>query len=437
MSTSKKKKTASKKKSTQSTVDLTKLTAEIKNTVLEELTEQFEQKLNSAVSTLRQTSEAQQNRIAMSKGEHKYSVTADEDGLQFCRGDNTVLLIGKNGQLGVGTRAPRSHGKGSTHIRAGGASEATLPTSGDFSTRGLIVEGDGDDDLSFSLRAVSRMNRQGFNVFSDGAVSIGSMQKINNASFSVYHRDPENVGGMIHSPSRNFDSTLLQLTSISPQSGHWNAMEVVSESNDASTVTHRVSGQGDVFANGTYYSNPTGYAEMFEWADGNHRGEDRTGFTVAINAEGELVVANEGDAVVGVVVPHAALVANSQWNHWKNKYFQDQFGRKTQGKYHVVEWLETETTQLKSHFAHSLPSTFALPENAVITETDADGNDLSTSMINSAHQTQQEYQGRHQRSSWAAVCLLGTVPVYKGQTVGKSWIKIKSISDELDLMLIR
>lgn len=432
-----KKKTVSEKTPASNNIDMVKLTAEITDTVMQELATQFEQKLNSAVSTLRQTSEVQQNRIAMSKGEHKYSVTADEDGLQFCRGDNTVLLIGKNGQLGVGTRAPRSHGKGSAHIRAGGPSEATLPTNGDFSTRGLIVEGDGDDDLSYSLRAVSRMNRQGFNVFSDGAVSVGSMKKLGDSTFSIYHREPEKTGAVIHSPSKNYDNTLVQIESASPQSDYWNALEVVSEADNFKTVVHRVNGQGDVFASGAYYTNPTGYAEMFEWADGNHRGEDRTGFTVAINAEGKLVVANEGDAVVGVIVPHAALIANSQWNHWKNKYFQDQFGRKTQGKYQVVEWLETETTILNSHFAHSLASTFALPENAVITETDADGNDLSTSMVNSAHNSQEKYQGRQKRDSWAAVCLLGTVTVFKGQAVEKSWIKIKSVNDELDLMLIR
>ena len=440
MATSKKKSSTAKKTSTKkSEVDVGKLTEEITQSVMAELSEQFEKKLNTAVSTLRQASETQQTRIAMNSGDQKYSVTADEDGLQFCKGDNTVLLIGKNGQLAVGTRAPRTFGKGSAHFKAGAPSEAMMPSAGEGSTRGVIVESDGDDDKSFAFRAVSRMNRQGFNVFGDGAVAIGSFEKISDATFSVYHREPEETGGVIYSPTKNFDNTLLKLKSATPQLSQWSGIEVYAEADDtdAETCVHRVDGTGSVYANGSYYANFNGYAEMFEWADSNHRSEDRTGFTVAINEDGKLVVANEGDAVVGVVVPSAAFVGNSQWNHWKNKYFRDTFGKKTQGKYQVVEWLENETTTFKSHFTQSLPESFALPENAVIIETDADGNDLTNSMINSAHNAQHQYEGRQTRNSWSAVCLLGTVPVYKGQTVGNSWIKIKSLNDELDLMVIR
>lgn len=443
MSTKKKttKKTAAKKKASakKPDIDVGKLTHEITLSVMAELSKQFEEKINKAVDTLRLSLQKEQNSISMSKGDKRYLVTADEDGLQFCRGDETVLLIGKNGQLAVGTRAPRTFGKGSAHFKAGAPSEAMMPSAGEGSTRGIIVESDGDDDKSFAFRTVSRMNRQGFNVFGDGAVAIGSFEKISDSTLSIYHREPESTGIALFSPTKNFDNTLLKLSSATPQLTQWNGLEIYSEADDETTETciHRVDGAGNVYANRAFYSNHAGYAEMFEWADGNPRNEDRTGFTVSINSDGKLIVANEGDVAVGVVVLHPAVVSNSQWNHWKNKYFQDVLGKRTQGKYQVVEWLENETTTFKSHFKQSLPRSFAIPETAVIIETDADGNDLTSSMINSAHNTQREYQGRQQRNNWSAVCLLGTVPVYKGQTVGKSWIKIKSLNDELDLMVIR
>ena len=40
---------------------------------------------------------------------------------------------------------------------------------------------------------------------------------------------------------------------------------------------------------------------MFEWGDGNPRKEDRTGYVVTLSPKGQLVVANEGDDIVGVV----------------------------------------------------------------------------------------------------------------------------------------
>ena len=49
----------------------------------------------------------------------------------------------------------------------------------------------------------------------------------------------------------------------------------------------------------------------------------------------------------------------------------------------------------------------------------------------------QHYEGRHKRNDWAIVAIVGIVPVYKGQTVSKNWVKIKSINDDVDLMLIK
>ena len=44
-----------------------------------------------------------------------------------------------------------------------------------------------------------------------------------------------------------------------------------------------------------FIPNRSGYAELFEWADGNKRNENRNGYTVTLDAEGKLVIANEGD----------------------------------------------------------------------------------------------------------------------------------------------
>ena len=408
-------------------IDVAALTEEITQAVTKKLTVEFEGKMQVALEKISSAAEQRRDRIVLT-GSKPYAIDATDDGLLFSKENDTVLLVGKNGQLATGTKSPRSFGKGSAHFRSGYTSEADLPSSGDGSTRGVIVEGDGDDDKTFVFRAVSRMNRQGFNVFSDGSVALGDMNKINDATFGVYHRFNDTDAVSIDIPTLEYDRSALSITAETPLTNRWNAISVHA---DTDTETFRVDGEGSVFANGSYYSKGSCYAEMFEWADGNSRNEDRNGFTVTLDANGKLRVADEGDKVVGVVVPDAAVVGNTAWNHWHKKY------RNKTIKYSVVEWLEIETTKLKSFYKHNLSKDFALPENAVEIQTDSYGNDLYKKVLDHTWDSSEEYLGREKRKDWAVVCILGSAPVYKGQLVNSNWIKVKDLNDELELMIIK
>jgi hypothetical protein len=408
-------------------IDVAALTEEITQAVTKKLTVEFEGKMQVALQKITSASEQRRDRIVLT-GAKPYAIDASDDGLLFSKENDVVLLVGKNGQLATGTKSPRSFGKGSAHFRSGYTSEADMPTSGDGSTRGVIVEGDGDDDKTFVFRAVSRMNRQGTNVFSDGSAALGSMTKVNDATFGVYHRFNDTDAVSIDIPTLEYDHNAFSVTAATPLSNRWNAISVIV---DEHTEAFRVDGEGSVFANGSYYSNGTCYAELFEWADGNSRDEDRNGFTVTLDANGKLRVADEGDKVVGVVVPHAAVVGNSAWNHWHKKY------RSKQIKYNVVEWLEIETTKLKSFYKHSLSKDFALPDNAVEIQTDSNGNELKKSVLDHTWDSSQDYEGREKRKNWAVVCILGSAPVFKGQLVNNNWIKVKDLNDELELMIIK
>jgi hypothetical protein len=407
--------------------DVAALTEEITQAVTKKLTVEFEGKMQVALQKISTASEQRRDRIVLT-GAKPYAIDASDDGLLFSKENDVVLLVGKNGQLATGTKSPRSYGKGSAHFRSGYTSEADLPTSGDGCTRGVIVEGDGDDDKTFVFRAVSRMNRQGTNVFSDGTMALGSMTKVNDATFGVYHRFNDTDAVSIDIPTLEYDHSAFSITATAPLNNRWNAISVTA---DEHTEAFRVDGTGAVFANGSYYSNGTCYAELFEWADGNSRGEDRNGFTVTLDANGKLRVADEGDSVVGVVVPHAAVVGNSAWNHWHSKY------RNKTVNYNVVEWLEIETTKLKSFYKQSLSKDFALPENAIEIQTDYNGNELKRSVLDHTWDSSEEYLGREKRNSWAVVCILGSAPVYKGQLVNNNWIKVKDLNDELELMIIK
>lgn len=408
-------------------IDVATLIEEITRSVTKKLTAEFDGKMQVALQTINSTAEQRRDRIVLT-GAKPYAIDASDDGLLFSKENDVVLLVGKNGQLATGTKSPRSYGKGSAHFRAGYTSEADLPSSGDGSTRGVIVEGDGDDEKTFVFRAVSRMNRQGFNVFSDGSIAVNSMSKVNDATFGVYHRFNDTDAVSIDVPTLEYDHTAFNITSATPINNRWNAVKVTA---DNGTDIFKVDGAGAVFANNSFYSNGACYAEMFEWADGNSRNENRNGFTVAFDANGKLRVADEGDPIVGVVVPHAAFVGNSMWNHWHSKYAKKTFN------YTIVEWLEMETTKLKSFYKQNLSKDFALPENAVEIQTDEHGNDLCKHALNPSWDKAKEYTGREKRNNWAIVCILGSAPVYKGQLVNNNWIKVKDLNDELELVIIK
>jgi hypothetical protein len=430
-----------KKAAPKQVVDVEALTEKITAEVTKRLAAEVEGKMQVAIQKIAIATSDRKDEIGLIGGDVPYSVVADGYGLGFKRKEDTVLNISRIGTLSTGTKSPRTVGKGSVHFKAGEPSEADIPSSGDGSTRGLIVEGDGDDEKTFVFKAASRMNRQGTNIHSDGALSISSMTKVNDATLGVYHRFNDKPGMSISAKSKTFeDASVLELDSSATLSTNWNLIRGFAESGPddiQKTEVFRVDGTGSVFSAKSYFSNKVGYAEFFEWADGNHKNEDRAGFTVALNKNGKLVVADEGDIVIGVVCKNAAVIGNEKL-YWKSKFQIDKFNQEPKVKYNIVEWLENDTTELESYFTTSLDSEYAMPENAIEYQTDAEGNDLLRNIPNGiVFDESEEYQTRDSRQEWAVVCLLGSVPVYKGQTGNPNWIVLKNINDELELTLIR
>lgn len=418
--------------SSSNDIDIEQIKSDITAEVTAKLTADFNKKLDAVINELTKSSEQRRDRIVLTS-EKQYFVDATSDGLSFNKDNDLCLLIGKNGQVATGTRSPRTVGKGSLHIKAGAPSEAVVPSTGLHSTRGAIIEGDGDDDKTYALRVLSRMNRQGVNVFSDGSVSLGSMNKINNGTFGVYHKLVDTPAAVFNVPSLQFEDDVLQVQVNAPVSTGWK----VFTANAGDTCVAEINGRGSVFSNETFHSNNTGYAEMFEWADSNPRNENRLGFTVTLDKNGKLLSADEGDNAIGVIVAHPAFLGNSAWNHWHGRFSKNDLNEHSTEQYNIIEWLENETTTLKSYFKYALPETVSLPENALEIQTDKNGNPFKLNKVDKEYDISKSYEPRTNRNAWATVCVLGVAPVYKGQQTGKNWIKIRSLTDEVELWLIK
>jgi len=434
--------TAKKKvvKEQKPSIDIEAIRAELRAELKEELTKEimFELRRELHIGEAQATvSKTEINLGADSNSKYKFA--AGVEGLEVTGNDGPLMMFSRNGALGIGLTAPKSNGKGSVHIRTNYASEASIPSTGDYSTRGFILESDSDDDKTYTHRVLSRMNRQGVNITGTGKLLVGKAVDKSNSKLHVYHHDHESPGMSVFSASRYYQSNMLNLQTTAASSKNYNFIEAANQTLESgSSVTQKmfkVDGDGNTYTDKSFMSNYNGYAEVFEWEDHNHRNEDRTGFTVTLTSKGMLRVADEGDFIVGVVVSNAALVGNAAWNHWSKKYHSDVLKRPRKLKYDVVEWLNFDHT-LDSHFNSTLPYDFQVPENATVYETDYNGRDMHVGHQNDDYNNNTEYTPRLDRE-FTLVALLGQVKMYKGQITNPNWIKLYDDNDEVETWIIK
>jgi len=150
---------------------------------------------------------------------------------------------------------------------------------------------------------------------------------------------------------------------------------------------------GNMFIDGTYSSPCADYAECFEWADGNQNNEDRVGYFVKLQ-NGKIEKAEDFEKILGVTSGNPAILGDSAGLRWNKKYITDDFGRI---RYHEVE----------------IPAV-----------TDEQGNISESAkievqpMLNPDYDPIMEYVPRMKRPEWAAVGVLGKLPVRDDGTAG-------------------
>ena len=406
-------------------IDLTELKLQIRA----EVESEFNAKLKQLESMQRGESQV----LNMSNSLVDISATVDGITVKKAQSDDVVFTLTNNGALAFGNRSPRTTGLGTAHFRMKGAGKSPIPTNGDGSTRGVVIEGDGDDTNTFIFRALSTGNRQGFNVGSTGKVLLGTNQDPDNSLFTAYNNDFDVDGFNIVTASKYNAGNVLNLQHASDVSDAYNFIDAKNNCNeDIKASMFRVTGSGETFTHKGFFSNSSGYAEVFEWADGNPREEDRTGLTVAINDAGELIDANDdNENIIGVVVESAAIIGNTGWNIWQDKYAVE---KQNYTKYKIVEWKD-ESGLLHSEYVASLSPSFALPEDAIIYESGDDGAELKRPILPKNYDADREYTSRIKRG-WTLVALKGTVNMYRGQNIRSSWIKVRDLNDELEQRIL-
>ena len=435
--------TSRKKKETTTADALAEFKAELKQELYKEIREQViaENKRLEHIDKTKQKVEATLSKTELVlAGPETFRFSGTKDGLDISKGELVMQSYNKGGAIGIGISNPKAVGPGSVHIRSNYNSEASLPVDGKGQVRGLLIESDADDSNAFLFRGVSRKNRQGINLTGAGDLSLGLMHDETQSRLNVYQ--PNNNKNVFngYAPSRFYHGNMMDLATQATSNKSYNFIEAKNQSLENGDIyaqkVFAVDGTGAVYSDGAIHSNNSGYAEMFEWGDGNPRKEDRTGYVVTLSPKGKLVTAGEGDCIVGVVSRNPAVIGGAGWNQWQDKYYADDRGNRKELGVHIMEWEKRDHT-IESHFNSTLPRDFQTPENTVVYETHTTGEDMYTGHETPEFKRQQEYKSRTERNEWAPVVTHGCAIVCKGQVTGESWIKLADISEDLERWLIK
>lgn len=183
----------------------------------------------------------------------------------------------------------------------------------------------------------------------------------------------------------------------------------------------------------------SGYAEMFEWADGNPHNEDRAGLTVVIDQDDKVRLALPGEVPIGVVGgdnTSVAAISNASPSEWHGKHKRDQFGRLLWEPQVMVEWIEVgfrhwyEADRIPEHITE-------IPPDAVFYKNEWNGHPLHREILTEEFNgLTPPYLPRWERPEWALVVLLGRVSIREGQPCNQSWIKLKRIPGDFGGTLV-
>jgi hypothetical protein len=190
-----------------------------------------------------------------------------------------------------------------------------------------------------------------------------------------------------------------------------------------------VFGNGQIASDaGTTVSSPADYAELFEWMDGNPEAEDRVGYSVSLVGN-KIKKADTSDNIIGVISGNPAIIADTAWNRWNNKYLKDDFNRYILEDYEVWEWTDASGNSYK-YLKEEVPTGLYVPDDKEIQV-------LKRYKLNPEYDQNMEYIPREQRKEWSPVGLLGKLRLRKGQPVKSSWIKMRDISNSIEEWLVK
>ena len=218
-----------------------------------------------------------------------------------------------------------------------------------------------------------------------------------------------------------------------------------------SDTQHVLAGDGDGHCDGSWSGGGADYAEYFESVDGSALA---VGITVVMSEDKIRAYNASSDSVgdiIGVVRPsgdsrNCAIIGNAGQLGWSHKYLTDDYGSYIHEDYTVWEWddvLYADGDDLPDGKAvgdvkleggtmadYKRPDGWTPPDGATTTT-------QQKRKENPDFDKSRTYAPRAERDEWNLIGLLGQVQIKANEATNPRWIKMKQISDAVDLWLVR
>jgi hypothetical protein len=204
-------------------------------------------------------------------------------------------------------------------------------------------------------------------------------------------------------------------------------------------IQHYLRGDGQAYADASWNAMGADYAEYFESKDGS---KIEVGTTVKLDGD-KVVACESGDSPLGVVRPQgcSSNIGNVAGVKWQGKYLKDDYGSPVMEEYTVTEWIDGKNEDGSNndiqYCTDKIPSDVTVPNDATVTSTEKDGSKLMRKKLNPDYDESIEYESREDRDEWHIVGLLGQIPITKGQPMSDNWIKMKDVSDTVEMWFVK
>ena len=386
--------------------------------------------------------------------------------------DNATLtrhmIIKPDGKVGIGTSAPdhifhvQDVGANSFNTKAvfdlentrrSGYTQAALelaPASsgGAFRTRAIAAELIGDQsatDLVFYSESTEHMR-----IHSDGDVDIGATGGTNR--LGAYDAQNQTTFQATNSLA-SFTGTVMMGDAHRAATANYNLGSW--RSSAGADIEFKLRGDGQAYADGSWNASGADYQEWFESADGT---EYEIGKAVVLDGDKVRVFnadTDSADNIMGITRPQAdnknsAVVGNTAWNHWTDKYLTDDWGVYLRDDVTVWEWDEVKYAE-----GDELPDDKAVGDVKIEAgscyerDEEADwtppagavSSTQSVRKLNPEYSVEVDdetnYTPRADRAEWNLIGMLGQVQIKANEPTNPRWIKMKNISDAVELWMIR
>ena len=273
---------------------------------------------------------------------------------------------------------------------------------------------------------------------------------------------------MIYNSHASVTSEIVEFRTV--KAANSNFRFLLCRDSDAGDVQFNLQGDGNGLADGTWQDNAADYAEYFESTDGEAL---ELGKSVVLE-NGKVRVYADADSVddiIGIVRPKGDAKGPSAhglaWNHWHDKYLTDDWGVYIREDVTVWEWVEVIAVEKQDEVLYvegdELPDGKSLgdvkteaiigveEENTAVYERDQaedwtppEGAVSSTQSIRKLNpeysvevDDETNYSPRADRNEWNLIGLLGQVQIKADEPTRPTWIKMKNVSDAVEMWMIR